>query len=204
MADSVVWRCSWCSTRWHPRKRPRLFVLHDLFFGALRRDRRDPRRTPDATKMSPAGLASGSRQPTRRAATMTPPATVPSCAHSLAAARSGDLDALLAVLHPEVVLRADRTAVARGRAARAPGAADVAGQVLGRERLGRPALIDGAAGAVWAPRRKAARVFDFAIAGGRIVARRADRRPRPAPRDRRDDPHELTPRYSGDAVPSTR
>jgi hypothetical protein len=88
----------------------------------------------------------------------------------LAAARSGDFGALLALLHPDVVLRADRTAIAKGAPPELRGAADVAGQFSGRAQAARPALIDGAAGAVWATRGKPILVFDFAIAGGKIVA----------------------------------
>jgi RNA polymerase sigma-70 factor (ECF subfamily) len=46
----------------------------------------------------------------------------------------------------------------------------VAGQFSGRAQTARPALIDGAPGAVWAIRGKPLVVFDFAIAGSKIVA----------------------------------
>lgn len=147
------------------------FVLHDMF--SMPFDEIAPilERTPDATKM----LASRARQ-RLKAADATPDNEDPARHRAvvrafLAAARGGDFDALLALLHPDVVQRADRTAIAKGAAPELRGAADVAGQFSGRSRAARPALIDGAAGAVWAtPRGKPLVVFDFAIAGGKIVA----------------------------------
>jgi RNA polymerase sigma-70 factor (ECF subfamily) len=100
----------------------------------------------------------------------------------LAASRNGDFDALMAVLDPDVVLRADPVAVqaAAGRAARgaptiAPelrGARAVAGSFKGRARGARRALLDGSPGAVWAPDGTPAAAFAFTIAGDteKIVA----------------------------------
>ena len=39
----------------------------------------------------------------------------------------------------------------------------------GRDRLARPALVDGSAGAVWAPGGRPRVVFSFSIKGGKIV-----------------------------------
>ncbi len=96
----------------------------------------------------------------------------------LTASRGGDLSALLALLAPEVVLRADRFAVETSRAREAEGApklspevrgaAAVAGALSGRASGARPALIDGAVGAVWAPGGKPRGVFIFSIEGGKI------------------------------------
>jgi hypothetical protein len=66
----------------------------------------------------------------------------------LAAARSGDFSALLAVLDPDGVLRADHAAVQMGAAPETRGAAGVA-EFSRRARGARPALLDGAAAAVW-------------------------------------------------------
>jgi RNA polymerase sigma factor (sigma-70 family) len=87
----------------------------------------------------------------------------------LAAARDGDFDALVALLDPDVVLRADPAAVQAGAAAEVRGAPAVAGTFSGRARFARPALVDGAAGAVWAPGGRPRVVFAFTIAGGRIT-----------------------------------
>jgi hypothetical protein len=87
----------------------------------------------------------------------------------LAASRGGDFDALLAVLDPEVVLRADPAAVRMGVAGEVRGAAAVAEAFAGRARAARPALVDGAAAAVWAPGGRPRVVVGFTIAEGRIV-----------------------------------
>jgi RNA polymerase sigma-70 factor (ECF subfamily) len=88
----------------------------------------------------------------------------------LAASRNGDFDALLALLDPDAVFRADQTARQAGAPADLDGAAAVARQFCGRARGARLALINGAAGAVWAPGGKPAGAFDFTLASGRIVA----------------------------------
>jgi len=88
----------------------------------------------------------------------------------LAAARGGDFDTLLAMLDPDVVLRADRAAVSAGASGEVHGAAAVARQFSGRARVAQPALVDGAVGAVWAPGGRPRVVFDFTITRGKIVA----------------------------------
>jgi RNA polymerase sigma factor (sigma-70 family) len=88
----------------------------------------------------------------------------------LAAARGGDFDTLLAMLDPDVVLRADCAAVSAGAAGEVRGAAAVAQQFSGRARVAQPALVDGAVGAVWAPGGRPRVVFDFTITRGKIVA----------------------------------
>jgi len=87
----------------------------------------------------------------------------------LAASRGGDFDALLAVLDPDVVLRADGTAVQAGASKEVRGAAAVADTFTGRARFAKPALVNGAAGAVWAPGGRPRVVFAFTITGGKII-----------------------------------
>ena len=95
------------------------------------------------------------------------------------ASRDGDLQAVLAVLDPDVVLRVDPVAV-RAAAAReakgAPhlvpetrGAANVARVLLGTARAAQPALIDGTPGAAWAPGGRAHAIWAFKVERGRIV-----------------------------------
>ena len=91
----------------------------------------------------------------------------------LAASRAGDFDALLAVLHPDVVLRADTGgAPERARGAFA-GAEAVAGTALGFRaniQFARMALVNGAPGAiVIAPHGRAVAVAAFTVAEGRII-----------------------------------
>jgi RNA polymerase sigma-70 factor, ECF subfamily len=88
----------------------------------------------------------------------------------LAASRGGDFEALLAVLDPDVVLRADGAAVGAGAPKEVRGAAAVAGTFAGRARAAQPALINGAAGAVWARGGRPRVVFGFTISRGKIVA----------------------------------
>ena len=87
----------------------------------------------------------------------------------LAAARGGDFDALLAVLDPDVVLRADETAVELGAAAEARGAEPVA-EFSRFARGARRALVAGAAAAAWVPGGQLRVVYDFTVVGDRIAA----------------------------------
>jgi RNA polymerase sigma-70 factor (ECF subfamily) len=88
----------------------------------------------------------------------------------LAAARGGDFDALVAVLDPDVVLRADLSA------AHAVGSREVRGgpavartAAKGRARAARPALVNGTVGVVVAPRGRLLMVLAFTIRGQNIV-----------------------------------
>jgi RNA polymerase sigma-70 factor (ECF subfamily) len=88
----------------------------------------------------------------------------------LAASRGGDFEGLVALLDPDVVLRADHTIVAAGAVGLVRGVAAVAETFSGRAQAARLALVDGLAGAVWAPGGTPRVVFDFTVSGGRIVA----------------------------------
>jgi len=169
------------------------FVLHDLF--AVPFDDIAPilGRSPAATRQ----LASRARRRVRGTDSDADPDAVgltaqisPSQTEAtghraivdafLAAAREGRFDALLALLAPDVVLRADPAAVASaaGRAAYgAPslsaelrGAATVAETFSGRAQAARPALIDGVPGAVWAPGGHPRAAFRLTIVDGAITA----------------------------------
>jgi RNA polymerase sigma factor (sigma-70 family) len=87
-----------------------------------------------------------------------------------AASRDGDFDALLEILHPDVELRADGGA--KGSLV-LHGADAVAANTARFSKLYpfvRPALVNGAAGAVVAPRGRLFSVMGFTISGGRIIA----------------------------------
>jgi RNA polymerase sigma-70 factor (ECF subfamily) len=88
----------------------------------------------------------------------------------LAASRDGDFEALLAVLDPDVVLRADGAAVHMGATREVRGAASVAETFSGRARAARPAMVDGAVGAVWSQGGRPRVVFDIQVSRGKIVA----------------------------------
>jgi RNA polymerase sigma-70 factor (ECF subfamily) len=100
----------------------------------------------------------------------------------LAASREGEFDALLTMLDPDIVLRADAAAAkmgadsadaAAGRMGadgRMTGARAVAGFFSGRAAAVRPALIDGVPGGVWTLRGETRVVFAFSITGSTITA----------------------------------
>ena len=88
----------------------------------------------------------------------------------LAASRSGEFDALLTLLDPDVVLRSDAAAIFVGAPNEVLGAAAVARTFSGRAQAAEGAMIDGVAGAVWAPGGVPRVVFRFVIAGDRIIA----------------------------------
>ena len=67
----------------------------------------------------------------------------------LAAARGGEFGALLALLDPDVVVRADPAAVKLGAAAQVRGAVAVAGTFAGRARAAQAALINGVAALIF-------------------------------------------------------
>ena len=89
----------------------------------------------------------------------------------LAAARGGDLGALVAVLDPEVVLHADAAA----GPTRAPGTlhgamavAQGARAAALRSRFSRVALVNGTPGIVWAPRGRLRVVLAFTMTDDKI------------------------------------
>jgi RNA polymerase sigma factor (sigma-70 family) len=89
----------------------------------------------------------------------------------LAASRGGDFEKLLALLDPDVVLRADAAAVAMGAEAEVRGADAVATTFSGRARAARPALVDGAPGLLWSQGGRPRVAFAFTIGdAGTIVA----------------------------------
>jgi RNA polymerase sigma-70 factor (ECF subfamily) len=91
----------------------------------------------------------------------------------LAAAAGGDFQALLEVLDPDVVLRADVGAMAGGTSRVIRGAPAVAQQALAYARrfgpFARPALVNGAAGIIAAPGGRPVSVLGFTVTRGRIV-----------------------------------
>ena len=145
------------------------FVLHDLF--AVPFDEIAPivGRSPTATRQ----LASRARRRVQGAATdadvdLTPQREVVNA--FLAASRGGDFDALLAVLDPDVVLRADQTVVHTGASREVHGALAVARQFSGRARAAKLALVNGAIGIVWAAGGRPRVVFNFTTVGKKIIA----------------------------------
>jgi RNA polymerase sigma factor (sigma-70 family) len=147
------------------------FVLHDMF--AVPFDEIAPMvgRSPAAARQ----LASRARRRVQGAA----PAPDADLTRQravvdafFAAARDGDFDRLVAVLDPDIVLRSDGGVLRPATSVVLHGAETVAAQALTFAHLSphvRPALVNGAAGVVVAPRGRPFSVMAFTVRGGRIV-----------------------------------
>ena len=146
------------------------FVLHDMFAVPFEEIAPIVERSPVATRQ----LASRARRRVQEAGPGDPPGEISRrrevVAAFLAASREGDFDALLTMLDPDIVLRADTAASQMGADAEAIGPRAVAGIFSGRAKALRPALIDGAPGAVWTYRGETRVVFAFTFTGGTITA----------------------------------
>jgi RNA polymerase sigma factor (sigma-70 family) len=151
------------------------FVLHDMFDLSFDEIATIVDRTPAAARQ----LASRARRRVRGA--VAPAADV---AHNrelvgafLAASRDGDFERLVAVLSPDVVLRADELSVHTAKQRQgAPvlepevrGAAQVAASFRGRARAALPAIIDREPGAIWVSGGQVRAAFLFTIARGQIT-----------------------------------
>lgn len=145
------------------------FVLHDMFAVPFEEIAPIVGRSPAATRQ----LASRARRRVRGAADQVPDADLTRqravVDAFLAASRGGDFEALLALLDPEVVLRADRAAVRLGASKEVRGAAAVAESLSGRARAARPALVGGSVGLVWAPGGRPRVAFEFTIEDAKIA-----------------------------------
>jgi len=145
------------------------FVLHDMFAVPFAEIASMIDRSPQATRQ----LASRARRRVRDAA----PAPDPDLTRQqavvdayFAAAREGDLEALVMVLDPDVVLRAHRR---DGDPLVLNGAARVARGALSARRFApyvRPALVNGAAGAVAFDGERPFAVLAFTVIGERAAA----------------------------------
>jgi RNA polymerase sigma factor (sigma-70 family) len=145
------------------------FVLHDMFAVPFEEIAPIVGRSPAASRQ----LASRARRRVR-GADRIPDADLARQREVvnvfLAAARGGDFDALLAVLDPDVVLRADRAVVPVDAPREVHGAPAVARRAAkGRARAARLVLVNGAVGVIVAPRGRLLIVLSFTIRGGKIV-----------------------------------
>jgi RNA polymerase sigma-70 factor (ECF subfamily) len=151
------------------------YVLHDVFAVPFEQIAPIVERSPEATRQ----LASRARRRIRGEHTNLDAASDADLDAQwevvdafLAAARNGDFEALVAVLHPDVVLRVDLGPLAE-RAGEVRGAANVAHQALGYSEVGlviRRALVNGAPGAVSTLDGRVFSIVGFTIREGRIVA----------------------------------
>lgn len=147
------------------------FVLHDLFAVPFDEIAAMVGRSPTATRQ----LASRARR--RVQGTAPAPDADPVRQRAVvdaffAAARGGDLAALVAVLHPDVVLRSDGGAGRPGASVVVRGAHAVAARAVtyaGLSPFLRPALVNGAAGVVVASAGQRFAVMGFTVVDGTIV-----------------------------------
>jgi RNA polymerase sigma-70 factor, ECF subfamily len=144
------------------------FVLHDMFAVPFDEIGRILDRTPTAARQ----VASRAR---RRVHGAEPPEADLADQREvvdafLAAARDGDFAALLAVLDPDVVARADSGPDRAPREVRGAGpVAEQAHAFARRAEFARLALVNGSVGIVVAPNGRLVIALTFRIAGGRIA-----------------------------------
>jgi len=149
------------------------FVLHDMFDLPFEEIAPIVGRSPTAARQ----LASRARRRVRggNAEVATPAGDIDRSRRReiveafLAASRGGDFQALLELLDPDVVVRADDAAVLTGASKETRGAKAVAETFSGRARAAQAATIDGEAGLVWAAGGRPRVAFAFVIEGDRIV-----------------------------------
>lgn len=147
------------------------FVLHDLFAMPFEEIAPLVGRTPTAARK----LASRARRRVQgvdmvREADVSGKREVVEA--FLEASRGGDIQALLALLDPEVVVRTDSAAVPPGAPTEVRGAAAVLQQAIhfaGRARFAQLALVNGSVGAVIAPRGHLLLVATVEVKDARIV-----------------------------------
>jgi RNA polymerase sigma factor (sigma-70 family) len=149
------------------------FVLHDLFDVPFDTIAPIVERSPTATKK----LASRARHRVHGSAT-SPGTSIDRAQQRqvvdtfLAATRGGDITALLAVLDPDVVRRADRAALPADAATELRGAQAVAEETRGnarRARFAQVALVNGAVGLIVGPRGRLVVAIGLTIKGGKIT-----------------------------------
>jgi RNA polymerase sigma-70 factor (ECF subfamily) len=147
------------------------FVLHDLF------DLPFDEIGPIVGRSSSAARQLASRARRRVRGTQNRPTDLPRQRRVvdayLAAVREGDFEGLLRLLDPDVVLRADAGASPAGRLVQLRGAEVVARAAMAstnRARYSAPAIVEGSAGIVMAPRGQLFLVLSFAFDGDHITA----------------------------------
>jgi RNA polymerase sigma-70 factor (ECF subfamily) len=88
----------------------------------------------------------------------------------LRAARAGDFEELVRLLHPDVVLRPDEVALRMGSRPETRGAREVAAAISGGARGTRLVLARGLPALAWAPGGRVRSVIEFTVVGAQITA----------------------------------
>ncbi len=143
------------------------FVLHDTFAVSFEDIAVILDKSPEACRQ----LASRARRRLRAAEAPGPDPTRQReiVGAFLAAARTGDLRVLLALLDPAAELVADAAAVTMGAPVGLAGSEAVAAMFSGRARGARPVLLDGSAGLLWSRGGTPTVAFDFTVEAGRVT-----------------------------------
>ena len=147
------------------------FVLHDMFAVPFEEIAEVLEKTPAAARQ----LASRARRRVEGRAPVPDPdlATQRAAVEAFfAAARNGDFEALVAVLHPDVVLRADGGRLRASQSVVITGAETVASQAsLARslQPFARPVLVNGAPGVFVVRDGNPIALMSFTVAGGKVV-----------------------------------
>ena len=145
------------------------FVLHDVFAVPFDTIGEVVGRSPQAARQ----LASRGR---RRVQGTSAVGSVDLVQHRalveafLRAAREGDFEALVRLLHPDVVFEPDQAALRMGSRPRTRGAEEVASALSGGARGARLVLADGLAALAWAPGGRIRSVIQFTVVDDRIAA----------------------------------
>ena len=88
----------------------------------------------------------------------------------LRAAREGDFEGLVRLLHPDVEFRPDQVSLDMGSRPEMQGAREVASAIGGGARGARLVTVDGRAALAWAPGGRLRTLIDFRVAGDQITA----------------------------------
>jgi len=170
LADSVGLALLVVLDRLSPAERL-AFVLHDLFDLSFDEIASIVGRSPEAARQ----LASRARRRVRGAE--APGASLAQQREVidafLAALRTGDLEALVAVLDPGLEVHADEVSARAGAATAVHGAREWAAQAIRAAqgaRLARVVLVEGSIGVIVAPRGRLFRALRFSISNGKIAA----------------------------------
>ena len=145
------------------------FVLHDVFAVPFDTIGEILDRSPQAARQ----LASRARRRVQGTPAM---ARVDLVQHRtlvdafLRAARAGDLEGLVRLLHPDVVLQPDQAALRMGSRPETRGATEVASALSGGARGARLVLANGVAALAWAPGGRIRSVIEFTVVEGQIAA----------------------------------
>ena len=147
------------------------FVLHDMFAMPFEEIGPIVGRTPTAARQ----LASRARRRVQGASTV-PDANITEqleVANTfLKALRAGDIEGLISVLDPDVVVHVDEAAARPGAPREIRGAQNWARGAVAFAAMARfvqPALVNGSVGVVWAPRGRLLRALTFVLKGGKIA-----------------------------------